>query len=157
MEPMRMRLWIASRVTPSLSAASVTLSRSTESYSDTPHTPVYSHGCRVPQSGAWRPSRRESTPSCCYKLRPGGHRFRGPRSPRLILLISVSLLGALLRHLLLPLVCPLVAVRPLAQLLKLASGLGLAHGLERLFEGFPGPLGTGYRLPSQDLVCHVGH
>src|SRR5215212_7687263 len=54
MEPMRMRLWIASRVTPSLSAASVTLSRSTESSSDTPHTLVYSHGCRVPQSGAWR-------------------------------------------------------------------------------------------------------
>src|SRR5215208_3020181 len=82
-------------------------------------------------------------------------------SPKLVrrsaLLLSVSLLGALLRHVLLPLVCPLVAVRPLAHLLKLASGLGLANGLERLFEGFPGPLGAGSRLPSQDLVRHIGH
>src|SRR5215207_4479526 len=88
---------------------------------------------------------------------PGGHRSRRPRSPRLVLLISVPLLCPLPRQLLLPLPRPLVAVRPLAQLLKLSAGLGLANGLERLFERFPGPLGAGPRLASQDLVRHLGH
>jgi hypothetical protein len=72
-------------------------------------------------------------------------------------LISMPLLGPLPRHVLLPLVRLLVAVWPLAKLLKLSSGLGVANGLERLFEGFPGPLGAGSRLPSQDLVGHLAH
>src|SRR5215208_2381231 len=121
MEPMRMRLWIASRVTPSLSAASVTLSRSTESSSDTPHTLVYSHGCRVPQSGAWRLASPEAREPAVMVLQAQAWRSPLPRASLtpLDLLIAVSLLGPLPRHLLLPLGRPLVAVRPLAQLLKL--------------------------------------
>jgi hypothetical protein len=61
-------------------------------------------------------------------------------------LISMPLLGPLPRHVLLPLVRLLVAVWPLAKLLKLSSGLGVANGLEGLFEGFTGSLGSGPRL-----------
>ena len=72
-------------------------------------------------------------------------------------LISMPLLGPLPRHVLLPLVRLLVAVWPLAKLLQLSSGLGVANGLERLFEGFPGSFGAGPRLPSQDLIRHLAH
>src|SRR5215213_7716732 len=104
MEPMRMRLWMASRVTPSLSAASVTLSRSTESSSDTPHTPseASSHGCRVPQSGAWRLASPEAREHAVMLLQAQAWRSLLPQASLtpLDLLISVSLLGPLPRHLL---------------------------------------------------------
>src|SRR5215211_5965883 len=51
MESLRMRLWMASRVTPKASAASATLRRSTDLSSDTPYTPIYSHGGHPRPSG----------------------------------------------------------------------------------------------------------
>jgi hypothetical protein len=85
---------------------------------------------------------------------PGGDRrgtgplpsFASLAQGRSAFLISMPLLGPLPRHVLLPLVRLLVAVWPLAKLLKLSSGLGVANGLQRLFEGFPGSLGAGPRL-----------
>src|SRR3712207_5649678 len=73
------------------------------------------------------------------------------------LMLCVSLVGPLPRHALLPLLRPLDAVRSVTQLLKLSSGLGLANGLERFLERFPGPPCPVPRLASQDLVRHVGH
>src|SRR3712207_2203864 len=73
------------------------------------------------------------------------------------LMLCVSLVGPLPRHALLPLLRPLDAVRSVTQLLKLSSGHGLANGLERFLERFPGPPCAPSRLASQDLVRHVGH
>src|SRR5215207_10238526 len=101
------------------------------------------------------PRRRSAPPLGRSRLRGRtcSHRPRSPPSASL----AAAFLGPLPRHVLLPLVRALVAVRPLAQFPKLLAGLGLANGLERHLEWFPGPLGAGFCLASQDLVGHLGY
>ena len=74
-----------------------------------------------------------------------------------LVLLSVPLLNTLPAYVLLPLLRPLVAVRPVPQLLKLPTGLRPEDSLERIFEGFPGPFGAIPRLALQNLLRHVSH
>src|SRR5215210_269308 len=56
-----------------------------------------------------------------------------------------------------PLVCPLIAIFPIAQLLEKPPSFGFENGFEGFFKRLPGPFGAGSRLAGQDLGCHLGN
>src|SRR5215213_7749432 len=66
-----------------------------------------------------------------------------------------SLLCPLPRHAYLPLFYAFFVVGNVPELPELRAGLGVQNGLQRFFDGLPGPVRPGLCLAPQDLVGHL--
>src|SRR5215211_2007955 len=73
---------------------------------------------------------------------------------KMIAEIFGPLLCPLPRHAKLPLFYASFVAGDVPEFPKLRAGLGVQNGLQRFFDGLPGPLRPGLRLAHQDLVGH---
>ena len=92
------------------------------------------------------------------KVRPATRHAGGGLFRSLLLLntLLLALPNTLAHHVLLPILCPLIAVRAITQLPELLSGLGLENSLERFFKRLAGLSCAGSFLTSQNVDGHLG-